>query len=229
MTKLLVSVRSVDEARRAIQAGADLVDIKEPSRGSLGHASIAVIRAISQEFNGQIPLSAACGELLQEKIEFESLPPRLSFAKLGLQGCARVPSWRERLRAAWRRVPSSIRRVGVAYADWQTCEAPLPEAVIRESVDGGCSHLLIDTVDKRRAGLFSVVSPAVVARWMALAQAGGLGTVIAGSISASTLPIARRLQPDYVAVRGAACSGSRTSTICSDRIRQLRELLIDPC
>ncbi len=42
MTRLLVSVRSAAEAEIALSAGADLIDVKEPSRGSLGAADPAV-------------------------------------------------------------------------------------------------------------------------------------------------------------------------------------------
>ena len=36
MTRLLVSVRSVDEALVAAAGGADFIDLKEPSQGALG-------------------------------------------------------------------------------------------------------------------------------------------------------------------------------------------------
>ena len=110
MTRPLVSVRCVREARRASEGGADLVDIKEPSRGSLGAASMPVIQAIVQEFAVRVPVSAACGELLEARFAFEQLPTELAFAKIGLQGCAAVPDWRQRLRAAWSRIPPTIGR-----------------------------------------------------------------------------------------------------------------------
>ncbi|MEX0712176.1 MAG: (5-formylfuran-3-yl)methyl phosphate synthase, partial [Pirellulales bacterium] len=46
MTKLLVSVRSLAEARLALAAGVDLIDLKEPARGSLGALDPAVARQI---------------------------------------------------------------------------------------------------------------------------------------------------------------------------------------
>ncbi len=227
MTKLLVSVRSVREARRASAGGADLVDIKEPSKGSLGASSLPVIQAIVQEFAAQVPVSAACGELLDASFAFEELPTDLAFAKLGLQGCAVVPDWRHRLRAAWSRIPPTIGRVGVGYADWRSCAAPPPEEVIRAAIDAGCRYVLIDTFDKSHHDLFSVVSTPSIDSWLRLAREGGLGTVLAGSLSASTLPRALRLRPDFVAVRGAACDGERTTSICTRRVKQLRAILAE--
>ncbi len=44
--RLLVSVRSVDEARLAAAAGADFIDLKEPSAGALGALPLATVRAV---------------------------------------------------------------------------------------------------------------------------------------------------------------------------------------
>ena len=40
---LLVSVRSRQEAAAALAGGADIIDIKEPSQGSLGRAAASVM------------------------------------------------------------------------------------------------------------------------------------------------------------------------------------------
>ena len=46
MTQLLVSVRSAEEAEAALAGGAHLIDIKEPTRGALGHADATTIADI---------------------------------------------------------------------------------------------------------------------------------------------------------------------------------------
>jgi uncharacterized protein (UPF0264 family) len=61
--KLLVSVRSMEEAQAALEGGADLIDIKEPNRGPLGKARDSVIAAIVEVVAGRRPVSAAMGEL----------------------------------------------------------------------------------------------------------------------------------------------------------------------
>jgi uncharacterized protein (UPF0264 family) len=48
-TRLLVSVRSAAEARLAVAAGVDLIDIKEPRAGSLGAVSRETLHAILRE------------------------------------------------------------------------------------------------------------------------------------------------------------------------------------
>ena len=81
--RLLVSVRNADEALMAVRGGADIVDVKEPSLGSLGRASLANLQAIARTLqdpavrvsgsqNEPIPLSIALGEV-QEWSESSSL------------------------------------------------------------------------------------------------------------------------------------------------------------
>ena len=63
MMRLLVSVRDADEAKVALAAGVDLIDVKEPLRGALGAADAEQIAAVVREVNGRVPVSAALGEL----------------------------------------------------------------------------------------------------------------------------------------------------------------------
>ena len=63
MAGLLVSVRSADEARAAVDGGASVVDVKEPDRGPLGRASAATWRAVRAAVPPAIPVSVALGEL----------------------------------------------------------------------------------------------------------------------------------------------------------------------
>ena len=61
--RLLVSVRDAAEAEAALAGGADLIDVKEPSRGPLGRADAGVIRYVVKAVGGRAPVSAALGEL----------------------------------------------------------------------------------------------------------------------------------------------------------------------
>ena len=44
--RMLVSVRDVAEAREAMRAGVDFIDLKEPSAGALGGLALPVIREV---------------------------------------------------------------------------------------------------------------------------------------------------------------------------------------
>jgi len=63
MTRLLVSVRNAAEAAVALRAGADLIDIKEPAKGSLGAPTNQAIEEVVTTVAGAVPVSVALGEL----------------------------------------------------------------------------------------------------------------------------------------------------------------------
>ena len=63
MTMMLASVRSLDEAQIALEGGADLIDLKEPSRGALGALDHAAVRICVQAIGGRRPVSATIGDL----------------------------------------------------------------------------------------------------------------------------------------------------------------------
>ncbi len=97
---LLVSVRNAHEAHAALEGGADVIDIKEPSNGPLGRASDADIREVLQvvrEISEQTPVSAACGEVCDLGAEVSvPLPAGLTYAKLGLSELADDKKWYRR-------------------------------------------------------------------------------------------------------------------------------------
>ncbi|HEV3164614.1 MAG TPA: (5-formylfuran-3-yl)methyl phosphate synthase, partial [Isosphaeraceae bacterium] len=64
MAGLLVSVRSVEEAQRALAGGAAVIDIKEPARGPLGQADPEIWQAVREAVPPHLPVSAALGELI---------------------------------------------------------------------------------------------------------------------------------------------------------------------
>jgi dihydroneopterin aldolase len=62
MTQLLISVKNVAEALIALDAGADIIDMKDPNIGALGALDEAISLQIVQVINGRKLVSAAVGE-----------------------------------------------------------------------------------------------------------------------------------------------------------------------
>src|SRR5262245_41308145 len=102
--KLLVSVRSAEEALIALESGAAFIDVKEPALGSLGRAPRPVLLAVAARVQGGgVPgrepvVSAALGELMRsEPPDAFSPVGGISLYKLGLSGCEETGDWRGRL------------------------------------------------------------------------------------------------------------------------------------
>jgi uncharacterized protein (UPF0264 family) len=232
MTKLLVSVRDAAEARVAADAGVDLIDIKEPGRGSLGAATPDVVREIAGAIAGRIPLSVALGELADWDEASSALVSAVSasggirFAKLGLAGMGGNRDWETHWADAWRVVPADVGRVAVVYADWRAARAPSPTAVLQAAMQQGCKAVLVDTFDKRGGSLVDLWPFEKLAPWIDRVRQNGLMAVVAGSLTLESVGTVAALLPDYVAVRGAACRSGREGQVCPECIYKLRQGLV---
>lgn len=243
MTRLLVSVRSVEEARQALAAGVDLIDFKEPRRGSLGPVDARLAAEMLRAIGGRAPVSMACGELVasanvapdpQAAASWRHPPAGVAYAKLGLAGCAAMTGcaasadW-VRLWADWiAGLPPGAAPVAVAYADWRRAEAPPPDEVLGHAAALGCRAVLVDTFDKSAGDLLRHFDTDALRRHVSEVRRRGMLSVLAGSLSWASLPEVLAARPDYVAIRGAVCSGSREAALDAGLVRQWVERLRDP-
>jgi (5-formylfuran-3-yl)methyl phosphate synthase len=225
MTKLLVSVRNAAEARIALAGGADLIDVKEPSRGPLGAADPATIEAVVAEVAGRAPTSAALGELQSENRISPRQAGGVDYAKFGLAGCLDASDWAPRLQAVVESLAPRVVAVAVAYADWQSARAPDPWDILSRARSIGCGALLVDTFDKTAGPLGQHMARADLARWVAEARGKQLMCVVAGRLGPHEIDEILPYQPDYIGVRGAACRGGRTGHLDSVRLRRLADLV----
>jgi uncharacterized protein (UPF0264 family) len=227
--RLLVSVRSTVEAQAALAGGCDLIDVKEPQRGSLGAAEETTIAAVCALVEGRCPVSVALGELVEwpaERLAFR-LPAEVAFAKVGLSGCP--VNWsddwmrlRERFDAAAGR---PVGWVAVYYAD-MAAAGPSVEEVIELAATTGCRGVLVDTWSKEGHRLFDHVRPSELGAWRRAVSEAGLLFAVAGSLQRAEFPRLKPIAPDIVAVRGAACRGGhRTGEVCEEAVQQLRTAL----
>jgi uncharacterized protein (UPF0264 family) len=234
--RLLVSVRSVAEAAAALTGGADLIDVKEPSRGSLGRADDSVIAAVVEHVAGRRPVSAALGELAESPNWPGQSGAGLTFLKWGLAGCHQTRrDWRDALTRAGRevqRIHPHVQVVAVAYADWQAAAAPRVEEVCRFALDRPGSVLLIDTFSKapdlstgRVRSLLDWLTVHELCTLCQRCRGAGVRVALAGSLGITDMTQLLAAQPDWFAVRGAACAQGRDSTVCAERVRELAETL----
>lgn len=238
MTQLLVSVRSADEAIAALEGGAGVIDVKEPLGGSLGMADTSVIRAVADAVAGRRPVSAALGELLDS----EKLPrnegarlPTLRYLKIGLSGCGErdlgeIQGRIQRLARDVAPEATTVRWVAVAYADWQRANAPRPERVadIALSNNSFWGALLIDTWKKDGKALLDWLPIDAVERLCRRLHASDVPVALAGSLDPRAIRQLLPLEPDLIAVRGAACVGrDRNARVDRALVRQLVTLLND--
>ena len=239
--RLLVSVRSAAELGAAVAGGADLIDAKEPTQGSLGPVSPEVLAAIARALAPKIPLSIALGDPGTATEAAAAVSGALAVAgartggiylKLGLAGARNLPSGRGLLEAAVQstmqaaaRSSASVFVIAVAYADHAVAGAPARHAVSRVAAEVGAHGILLDTWRKDGRDLFHHVDAHALREWIEESGRLGLLVALAGSLGLEGVRAAAALPADVVGVRGAACAGGRSGEVQEQRVRALRRVL----
>lgn len=229
---LLVSVRSVAEALVALDAGADLIDVKEPDRGPLGRSDIEVIRdiaALVRERAPDTPVSAAWGEL--RDLSAREIPelPAVDFVKVGLAGAG--IEWRDdldRMREELRPRSGTFgpRWIAVAYVDRAAANSPAVSDVLDYGIESDCAGLLLDTYAKGGGALTKFLDGPALTDLADRAHDAELFLACAGRLDATHLPNVLSAGPDIIAVRSAACrDGDRLGPVDGDAIRGLKSAI----
>jgi uncharacterized protein (UPF0264 family) len=224
--RLLVSVVDAAEARVAAAAGADVIDVKDPSRGALGEAAPQVVRAVRDATPAHLPVSAALGDGPFEPAAAAALAGEAAasgavFVKLGLRDTplARADA---SLRAARTRLPGGIRLVVAGFADCERAGAPSPRDLPALAAAAGAQGCLLDTAVKDGRGLFQWLDDAELLAFVEACRGHGLFSALAGSLRVEDLARLGPIGPDLVGVRGAACVGDRVGgRVDAERVRAL--------
>jgi uncharacterized protein (UPF0264 family) len=210
----------------ALAGGADIIDVKEPLRGSLGRAPSSVWREVRASLPRSTPVSVALGELnewLGPELPriLESEWAAIDYCKLGLAGAP--ADWA----LCWARVRGEVRAKGaefpdwvaVVYLDWQQARAPHPDTIVDEALElSECRAVLFDTWSKS-------VRSRIDGTWksrLERVQKSGKMAALAGSLDLTEIEHLKAWQPDIFAVRGAAClEGDRLRGVDAGRVARL--------
>jgi uncharacterized protein (UPF0264 family) len=226
---LLVSVRSRAEAEAALAGGAAIIDVKEPNNGALGRAGSDVLASVLAAVGGRRPVSAALGELPVDNMDLPANLASLTFVKWGLAGWReRGSAWKDRLLRLREQVQagSSCRVVAVAYADWSLAGAPKVLDVARFAVGNRFSVLLVDTWQKDGRTLLDWMPLEYLQGLRKDTRALGVKLALAGSLTEATIRDLSSVEPDWFAVRGAACTeGRRDGNVDVQRVRHLIDVI----
>jgi (5-formylfuran-3-yl)methyl phosphate synthase len=220
--RMLASVRTAEEAVFALQAGADLIDAKEPLDGVLGAVAPETLRAIVAAVGGRRPVSATVGDLPLDPERLRSAA-RLNaecgadFVKIGI---FEQPFELSRLRP----VPPAVTGVpliAVLFAD----RSP-PLQVAADLAAAGWHGVMLDTANKGAGSLRDWTDHDWLADFVRQARGAGLLVGLAGSLHAQDVQPLATLGPDYLGFRGALCAQTdREECLDPDRVRAIRTLL----
>ena len=241
-TLLLVSVRCADEVATAVDGGAEIIDVKEPSHGSLGMATLETLAACAVVVPEHLLWTVAGGELVEHKLvehnesgsaagqgvaeqgvagslhSLERLPDAIKF---GLSQCEGTP-WEHVFQNVAEQLPQCVQAIPVAYADRQAANSPGVDTVLETAARHGWETVLVDTFDKLQSGsLLNLVAVETIQQWVAQARDLGVRIVLAGRLSLQDVPVVAGCEPMAVAVRSAVCVGGRNGRVDIGLVRMV--------
>lgn len=226
--KLLVSVRSLAEARLAAMHGADLIDMKEPQAGALGALPLASIEAIVRGLRVAHPtlrLSATVGDgpAAQDDASIAAVLHRVAQTaacgvddvKVGIApGEHELLAQLGMLAAAG--LPHGAQIVPVLLAD-----DGVPAELLARACRLPFGALMLDTQDKPRGSLVARRAPAELRAFVAMAHEHGRLAGLAGSLRQDDLPALHATHCDFAGFRGAVCHGDRRGELDAQRVAAL--------
>jgi (5-formylfuran-3-yl)methyl phosphate synthase len=228
--RLLVSPMNIEEAQRALQGGADILDVKNPKEGSLGANFPWAIRAVADLANGRVPVSATIGDLdfkpgTASLAALGAATSGAQFIKVGLLGVKTQEQAVEMLDAIVRAVKDFDREkkvVASGYSDYARVGSISPMLLPAAAAKAGADLVMVDTAVKDGRPTFDFMSEQDLADFINLGHANGLEVALAGSIGFRHLDLLKGLNPDIIGVRGIVCGGDRKSAIRSELVEKLK-------
>jgi (5-formylfuran-3-yl)methyl phosphate synthase len=221
-TRFLASVRDAAEATIALQAGADLIDFKEPSAGSLGAVDLTLLAKAVCFIAGRTKTSATIGDL---PMESERL--RKAVSSVGATGVDYIklgvfPDRRAKAAVAeLAPVARDHSLILVLFADGM----PEFDAVALAAAIGA-HGIMLDTMEKNGGSLLDHLEIGEIAQFVSRAREHGLIVGLAGSLKARHVAALLALRPSLLGFRSALCrEGARETSIDFEACAGIRSLI----
>jgi len=220
MTMMLASVRSLDEALIALEGGADLIDLKEPSRGALGALDHAAVRICVQAIGGRRPVSATIGDLptmdpgLMADAVQRMAATGVDFIKIGFFHHPRASD----CVSALSKLAINAHLVAVLFAD-----EPYDLALIHEFARSGFAGAMLDKAHKTGKTLLDWRTGKELEAFVTHGRSRRLLTGLAGSLRREDVPLLIAIGPAYLGFRGALCrNGDRGQVLDQEAFTAVR-------
>jgi len=216
--RLLISPRTIEEAKIVIANQVDYIDCKNPEEGSLG----ANFPWIIKEMKSLIPPDSS--QLLSATIgDFPNLPGSASLAalgaavsgadiiKVGLKGPKDEKTAIKLMQKVVKAVKDyndNIKIVAAGYADRRRMNSS-PEFMSIPTIasESGSDIAMLDTYIKDKMGLFDFLTTDQLIQFKNKAEDLDLEVALAGNLRKKDIPSINYISPDIIGVRSVVCEG----------------------
>lgn len=236
--KLLISPRTIEEAKIVIDNRIEYIDCKNPDEGSLG----ANFPWIINEMKNLIPSNSS--QLLSATIgDFPNLPGSASLAalgaafsgadiiKVGLKGPKDENTaiiLMKKVVKAVKDFNDRIKIVSAGYADRVRMNSS-PEFMSMPTIayESGCDIVMLDTFIKDKFGLFDFLTVEQLIQFRNKAKSLDLEVALAGNLRKKDIPLLINVSPDIIGLRSVVCEGydRNNGSIKSNLIEELKSEL----
>ena len=236
--KLLISPKSVEEAKVILANHVDYIDCKNPDEGSLGANFPWIIKQMKELIPPGSPqlLSATIGD-------FPNLPGSASLAalgaavsgadiiKVGLKGPKNQNMGIRLMKKVVKAVKDyneKIKVVAAGYADRiRMSSSPDFMSIPLIASESGADIAMLDTYIKDKFGLFDFLSVDQLIQFKNEAKDFDLEVALAGNLRNKDIPLIINISPDIIGVRSVVCEGHDriSGSIKSNLIEELKKEL----
>jgi uncharacterized protein (UPF0264 family) len=216
--RLLISPRTIEEAKIIVATQIDYIDCKNPDEGSLGANFPWIIREMKKLIPPESPqlLSATIGD-------FPNLPGSASLAalgaavsgadiiKVGLKGPKDEKEGINLMKKVVKAVKdynNNIKVVVAGYADRiRMNSSPEIMSIPSIALESGADIAMLDTFIKDKKGLFDFLSEDQLIQFKEKARDYDLDIALAGNLRKKDIPLLIKISPDIIGVRSVVCEG----------------------
>jgi (5-formylfuran-3-yl)methyl phosphate synthase len=223
MTGMLASVNSVAEAKIVLDAGVDIIDIKNPQEGALGALKTQEVKKIVEFVNGEVLTSATIGDVISDDPELLNYIISMSetgvdYVKVGLFDSQPSEYFINMIRVA---ASKGIKLVIVLFAEnYQQVGS------VRSLMQTGISGIMLDTKEKKGKSLKTILNNNELEKFVETAKEFDLLTGLAGSLKFDDIAQLLPIKSDYLGFRGALCSESnRIKSINTVQVEKIRNAI----
>lgn len=223
MTQLLISVTSVEEAQIALNNGADIIDLKDPSAGALGALPLPLIQSIVGFVNAQKPVSATVGDLpMQPNLILQHVTmlagTKVDIIKIGF---FETGDYQPCLDALQSITQTGAKLIAVLFAEHEY-SAGLIDAIKKAGFIG----VMLDTAKKNGLTFMDYYSEDKCRKLSQQVFNHGLSFGLAGSLKLQHVAIAKKTNPAFMGFRGGVCAeNQRELSLDAEKIKAIRYAL----
>lgn len=231
---VLVSPKDLSEALEAIEGGADIIDVKNPSEGSLGANFPWVIRDIAilaKKYGKEVSATTGDMPFKPGTASLAALGAAIAgadYVKVGLYGVRNELEAKEIVKAVVKAVKDydSAKKVVIAgYGDYYRINSIDPLKLPSISAKYGADVVMVDTAIKDGTSIFDHMKIEDMRKFVETARENGLICALAGNLGWNHLETLKELSPDIIGVRTIVCESGRNSKIKKELVRKLKELV----